>query len=104
LTDPNALKHTWNGEKKISDVDCLGAFMKINKTPSGRKPEVLCPAIAEGLDRRKAAHFNLLAAVLEEHDLFDRPHNVYNMVESGFPDKNRPQKLLLKMENGKLFH
>jgi hypothetical protein len=36
-----------------------------------------CPGRAEGLNKGKvAAYFNLLATVLEEHGLLDKPHKV----------------------------
>jgi hypothetical protein len=42
--------------------------------------------------RGVAAYFNLLVTVLEEYDLLDKPHMIYNMDESGFPVNIRPLK------------
>jgi hypothetical protein len=69
--------------------------MKRNTNLSLRKPEGLSRARAEGLNSAEvAAYFNLPATVLEEHDLLDKPHKVCNTDESGFPLKNRPQKIV----------
>jgi hypothetical protein len=90
LAEANSLKHPWDGEKKIAIVDWFLGFMKRNTNLSLRKHEGLSRARAEGLDKGKVAYFNLLVTVLEEHDLFDKPHKAYNMDESGFPLSNRP--------------
>jgi hypothetical protein len=95
LAETNSLKHPWDGEKKITGVDCFCAFMKKNTNLSLRKPEGLSRVRAEGLNKGEvAAYFNLLSTVLEEYDLLDKPHNVYNMDESGFPLNNCPQKIV----------
>lgn len=39
-----------------------------------------------------AVHFNLLATVLEELVLLNKPHEVYDMDESSFPLNNCPTK------------
>jgi hypothetical protein len=100
LVEANSLKHPWDGEKKIAGFDWFCAFMKRNINFSLRKPEVLSCARAERLNKGEvAAYFNLLATVLEEHDLLDKPHNVYNIDESGFPLNIHPPKTV--SANGK---
>jgi hypothetical protein len=95
LAEANSLKHPWDCEKKIDGVDWLRAFMKRNTNLSLRKHEGLSRGRAEGLIKGEvAAYFNLLATVLEEHNLLDKPHKVHNMDESGFPLNNRPQKII----------
>jgi hypothetical protein len=94
LAEANSLKYPWDGEKKIAGVDSFRTFMERYTNLSLRKPEGLSRARAEGQNKGEVtAYFNLLATVLEEHDLLGKPHKVYNMDESGFPLKNRPQKL-----------
>jgi hypothetical protein len=104
LAEANSLKHSLDGEKKIAGVDWFRAFIKRNTNLSPRKPGGLsCERVEELNKGEVAVNFDLLATVLEEHDLLDKPHNVYNMDESGFPLNNRLQKLLVQRETGGCF-
>jgi hypothetical protein len=82
--------------------------MKRNKNLSLRKTEGLARARAEGLRKGEIATcFNFPATVLQQHDLLDKPHKVYNIDGSGFLLNNCPPPpktvMLVQRENGRLF-
>ncbi|KAJ4452001.1 hypothetical protein ANN_03487 [Periplaneta americana] len=92
LAEALGIKHYWNSEEKVAGVDWFRAFLKRNSGLSLRKPEGLSRARAEGLCKEEVDHyFSILKQVLNDYQLFDKPHCIYNM-DSGFPLNNRPLK------------
>ncbi|KAJ4449181.1 hypothetical protein ANN_00577 [Periplaneta americana] len=84
-----------NSEDKVAGVDWFRAFLKRNSGLSLRKPEDLSRTRAEGLCKEEVDHyFSILKQVLNDYQLFDKPHCIYNMDESGFPLNNRPLKIV----------
>ncbi|KAJ4449147.1 hypothetical protein ANN_00542 [Periplaneta americana] len=72
------------------------AFLKRNSGLRLRKPEGLSRARAEGLCKEEVDHyFSILKQVLNDYQLFDKPHCIYNMDEFGFSLNNRPLKIAL---------
>ncbi|KAJ4442643.1 hypothetical protein ANN_04232 [Periplaneta americana] len=95
LAEALGIIHNWNSEDKVAGVDRFRAFLKRNSGLSLRKPEGLSRARAEGLCKEEIDHyFSILKQVLNDYQLFDKPHCIYNMDESGLPLNNRPLKIV----------
>ena len=86
----------WSEETKMAGKDWFLSFMKRHKKSiSLRKPEALSKARARGVNKESVQKFyDILKTVIAEFGLQDKPQNIFNVDESGFPMNNRPEKVV----------
>ncbi|CAH1961310.1 unnamed protein product [Acanthoscelides obtectus] len=83
--------HKFNREKEIAGMDWLHLFLKRNPELSVRKSEAVSLARSRGLNKKNVSdYFSLLRNILIEHNLLDKPGNIFNVDESGLQLNNRP--------------
>ena len=81
------VQKTFNGEGWWS------RFMSRNPKLSLRTADPLSKARADAVTQDKIdKYFKLLESTLEEHDLADKPHRIYNVDESGMPLEHKQPK------------
>ncbi|XP_030767613.1 uncharacterized protein LOC115891305 [Sitophilus oryzae] len=95
LAEKLQIKHTFNKESKLAGDDWLRSFLRRNSDLSVKKSEGVSLARARGMNKKDVdAYFDLLGKTLEEHSLFDKPGNVFNMDETGLQLNNRPEHVI----------
>lgn len=95
LAEQLKIKHTFNRNVEMAGEDWLRSFLRRNSDLSVRKSEGVSLARARGMNKKDVAdYFELLGNILEEHNLFDKPGNVFNMDESGLQLNNRPEHVI----------
>lgn len=88
-------KHTFNRNKEKAGYDWLSLFLTRHPDLSIRKAEGISIARVEGLSRKAVqGYFTLLESVMSEHQLFDKPGNVFNVDESGLQLNNKPGQVI----------
>lgn len=89
------LPHKFNTEEKLAGYDWLYSFMERNPNLSIRKAEGLSVARAQGMNRKDVKnYFDVLEKIIIEHDLTNKPQNIFNMDETGFSVNNEPGKVI----------
>ncbi|KAI4466544.1 hypothetical protein MML48_2g00008645 [Holotrichia oblita] len=85
----------FNKDKRLAGIDWLKAFLARNKSLAVRKAQGVSNARAEGMNKEEvAAYFAILEATLTEHNLFNRPSNIYNVDESELQLNNTPNEVI----------
>jgi hypothetical protein len=91
LAERLQINHKFNREKALAGYDWLTSFLRRNPELVIRKAEGLSRYRNVGMNRETVTqYFHLLAQVLEENELFDKPLNIYNMDETGMQLNNKP--------------
>lgn len=89
------LKHRFNREKEKAGYDWLTLFMSRHPEISVRKSEGVSLARTNAMNRNEIdQYFTLLEATMEEHDLFEKPANIFNIDETGLQLNSRPGEVL----------
>nr|CAI5824539.1 unnamed protein product [Callosobruchus analis] len=87
--------HKFNREKETAGMDWLHLFLKRNSELSIRKSEGVSQARSKGLNKKIVSdYFSLQQNILIEHNLLDKPGNIFNVDESGLQLNNRPGYVL----------
>ena len=89
------LKHPFNVEKREAGYDWMMSFLERNPDLSLRQSKGLSVARGQGLSREEVQGFyDLLQKIMTEHQLFDKPGNIFNIDESGIQIINKPDKVV----------
>jgi DDE superfamily endonuclease/Tc5 transposase DNA-binding domain len=103
LANKLSLPMKFNPTKEAAGDHWFLSFMERNQNLSLRKSHGLSLDRAQGLNKDEVVeYFDLLENKLREHDLFHRPHNIYNMDESGLQLTNAPCTVVAK--KGSIVH
>lgn len=89
------VKHRFSLQNAKAGKQWLRSFLERNPDLSIRQSEGLSLARAQGMNRLEVANFfELLANVLTENNLINRPSNIFNMDEAGIQIINKPSKVI----------
>ncbi|KAB0799206.1 hypothetical protein PPYR_07086 [Photinus pyralis] len=95
LAEKLKIPHKFDSEKQLAGYDWLASFLRRNPELSVRKAEGLSRQRSLGMNKNIVQnYFQLLKNILEEHNLFNKPSNIYNMDESGLQLNNRPGEVI----------
>lgn len=89
------IRHSFNQTDEKAGYDWLKLFLSRNADLSLRKSEGVSLNRVHAMNRDEVKkYFELLEKCLEEHELFDKPGNIFNMDESGVQLNTRPGVVL----------
>ena len=95
FAEENGIKHKFSKRNQTAGMDWLIAFRNCNPEITLRKAEGLSLNRCRGLNKHDVEqYFTLLGKTLEDLNLFDKPHLIYNCDESGCQMNNKPNKKL----------
>ncbi|XP_045765299.1 chaetoglobosin A biosynthesis cluster protein C-like [Maniola jurtina] len=91
------LKHKFDHESQRAGNEWCKSFIERNPELAIRQAEGLSVARAKGLSREEVNNFyELLAKVMIDNGLSDKPERIFNMDESGIQLNNKPGKVIAK--------
>lgn len=89
------VKHNFSKETGMAGHHWLLSFLERNPELSIRQAEGLSLVRGQGMSREEAkGFFDILKTVYEEHQLFDKPHQIFNIDESGVQLNNKPGRVI----------
>lgn len=95
LAEALGKKHTFHKEKKMAGKCWFTSFLRRHPELSVRKAQGISRARTEGMNREEIQHyFSLLAEILAQNDLFDKPACIWNCDEIGVQLNNEPGKVV----------
>ena len=90
--------------EKFNGEGWWSRFMSRNPKLSLRTADPLSKARADAVTQDKIdKYFKLLESTLEEHDLADKPHRIYNVDESGMPLEHKQPKRVAERGTKKVY-
>ena len=90
--------------EKFNGEGWWSQFMSRNPKLSLRTADPLSKARADVVTQDKIdKYFKLLESTLEEHDLADKPHRIYNVDESGMPLEHKQPKRVAERGTKKVY-
>lgn len=97
LAEKLKVKHTFNSDKGKAGYDWLKLFLSRHPEISVRKAEGISNSRATGLCKENVReYFRLLAQILDENNLNDKPGHIFNVDETGLQLNNKPGHVLAK--------
>ena len=91
----NGMKHPFNNDLQMAGKEWVRGFLSRHQNLSLRVAETLSYARAKGMCKEKVSVFyNNLCKLLDQHNLWDKPTNVYNCDETGLQLVYKPKKVI----------
>ena len=101
----NGILNSFNGAKSSAGRKWLKGFLKRNPSISLRKAQSINPGRAAKLNPHIVKdYFDKLKAVMEEYELFDKPHCIFNMDEKGCRLTLHHQQQVMAQRGAKRVH
>ena len=101
----HSIPNPFNSDKASAGRKWLKGFLKRNSAISLRKAQSMNPGHAAKLNAHIVKdYFDKLKRVMEEYDLFDKPHLIYNMDEKGCRLTLHHQQQVMAQKGEKRIH